>query len=126
MPGCRVCWTGDATQLHRDMPEMQYVIGKEGGEIWTDFYAVPKERAEPQGRLCPDQLPADPAVNAKEVQAHGYPSTDARVEKLLPKEILENPILYPAQDLLTPLEFGAAATLTDPNRAEIMARFKAA
>ena len=58
--------------------------------------------------------------------AHGYPSTDARVEKLLPKEILENPILYPAQDLLTPLEFGAAATLTDPGRAEIMARFKSA
>jgi spermidine/putrescine transport system substrate-binding protein len=28
--------------------------------------------------------------------------------------------------LLAPLEFGAAATLTDPNRAEIMARFKAA
>ena len=68
----------------------------------------------------------DPAVNAKEVQAHGYPTTDARVKKLLPKAILENPILYPAQDLLTPLEFGAAATLTDPGRAEIMARFKAA
>src|SRR4051794_41704808 len=29
-----VCWTGDATQLHRDMPEMHYVIGQEGGEIW--------------------------------------------------------------------------------------------
>ena len=37
-----VCWTGDATQLHRDIPEMQYVIGKEGGEIWTDYYAIPK------------------------------------------------------------------------------------
>jgi spermidine/putrescine transport system substrate-binding protein len=66
-------------------------------------------------------------VNAKEVLAHGYPTTDDRVERLLPKEILESPILYPAQDLLTPpLEFGAAVTLTDPNRAEIMARFKAA
>ena len=40
--------------------------------------------------------------------------------------MLENPILYPAAGLLDPLEFGAAATLTDPRRAEIMARFKAA
>ena len=29
-------------------------------------------------------------------------------------------------DLLNALEFGAAATLTDPNRAELMARFKSA
>jgi spermidine/putrescine transport system substrate-binding protein len=40
--------------------------------------------------------------------------------------MLENPILYPAAELLSPLEFGAAATLTDPLRAEIMARFKSA
>ena len=67
-----------------------------------------------------------PDVNAKEVQAHGYPSTDSRANALLPKEILENPILYPAKELLAPLEFGAAQTLTNPLRAEIMARFKAA
>ena len=45
---------------------------------------------------------------------------------LVPKEMLENPILYPAAEALSPLEFGAAATLTNPLRAEIMARFKAA
>ena len=40
--------------------------------------------------------------------------------------MLNDPILYPAAELLTPLEFGAAATLTNPARAEIMARFKSA
>jgi len=30
------------------------------------------------------------------------------------------------QELLDALEFGAAATLTDPNRAELLARFKSA
>ena len=68
----------------------------------------------------------DPAVNAKEVQAHGYPSTDSKTNALVPKEMLDNPILYPAAELLSALEFGAAATLTDPLRAEIMARFKSA
>jgi spermidine/putrescine transport system substrate-binding protein len=123
---CSVCWTGDATQLHRDMPEMQYVLGREGGEIWSDFYAVPAQAANRKGGYALINFLLDPAVNAKEVLAHGYPTTDSRVEKLLPEAILSSPILYPAQDLLTPLEFGAAATLTDPNRAEIMARFKAA
>jgi hypothetical protein len=36
------------------------------------------------------------------------------------------PIVYPDEASLTPLEFGAAVTLTDPGRAELMARFKSA
>ncbi|MEZ5776526.1 MAG: extracellular solute-binding protein [Hyphomicrobiaceae bacterium] len=121
-----VCWTGDGTQLHRDMPEMQYVLGKEGGEIWTDYFAVPKGAPNREAAYALIDHLLTPEVNAREVQAHGYPSTDSRTNALLPKEILENPILYPAKDLLDPLEFGAAATLTNPLRAEIMARFKAA
>ena len=30
-------------QLRRDMPEIKYIIASEGGEIWTDFYVVPKD-----------------------------------------------------------------------------------
>ena len=68
----------------------------------------------------------DPQINAKEVHAHGYPVPDNRVTAMLPKEMTENPIMYPAKELLSALEFGAAVTLTNPLRAEIMARFKAA
>jgi spermidine/putrescine transport system substrate-binding protein len=121
-----VCWTGDATQLHRDMPEMQYVLGKEGGEIWTDYYAIPKGAPNPDAAYALIDFLLTPAINALEVQAHGYPSTDSRANALLPKETLENSILYPAKELLSPLEFGAAQTLTNPLRAEIMARFKSA
>lgn len=121
-----VCWTGDATQLNRDIPEMKYVLGKEGGEIWTDYFAVPKGAPNREAAYALIDHLLTPEVNAMEVKAHGYPSTDSRVNALLPKEILENPILYPAKELLSPLEFGAAATLTNPLRAEIMARFKAA
>jgi spermidine/putrescine transport system substrate-binding protein len=121
-----VCWTGDAVQLHRDIPEMQYVIGKEGGEIWTDFYAIPKGAQNPDAAYAFIDYILTPDVNAREVEAHGYPSTDSRTNALVPKAMLENPILYPAKDLLTNLEFGAASTLTNPLRAEIMARFKAA
>ncbi|MCP4296171.1 MAG: spermidine/putrescine ABC transporter substrate-binding protein, partial [Proteobacteria bacterium] len=46
--------------------------------------------------------------------------------ELLPKEMSEDPIMYPAKELLDPLEFGAAGTLTSPLRAEVMARFKSA
>jgi len=121
-----ICWTGDGKQLNTDMPEMAYVLGKEGGEIWSDYYAIPKSAPHREAGYALINFLLDPAVNAKEVLAHGYPVADSRTNKLLPKELLDDPILYPAQELLAPLEFGAAATLTDPNRAELMARFKSA
>ena len=121
-----VCWTGDAKQMNRDMPEIVYVIGKEGGELWSDFYAIPKsaERVDAASALIDFLL--TPEINAKEALFHGYPVADARVNKLLPPEVLNDPIIYPAAELLSALEFGAAATLTDPARAELMARFKSA
>jgi spermidine/putrescine transport system substrate-binding protein len=121
-----MCWTNDAAQLHRDIPEMQYVLGKDGGEIWVDHYAIPKGAPNREAAYAFVDYLLTPEINAKEITAHGAPSTDARTNKLIAKEILENPILYPAAESLSTLEFGAAETLTNPLRAEVMARFKSA
>ena len=121
-----IAWTGDGLQLNRDMPEIDYVLGKEGGELWSDFYAIPKEAPHLDAAYALINFLIDPKVNAAEVAVHGYPVPDNRTTALLPKEMTDNPIMYPAQELLNALEFGAAVTLTDPLRAEIMARFKAA
>ncbi|WP_413875836.1 ABC transporter substrate-binding protein [Albidovulum sp.] len=121
-----VCWTGDGKQMNRDMPEIEYVLGKEGGELWSDFYAIPKGAPRMDAAYALINFLLDPAVNAKESLFHGYPTADKRVDALMPPEVLNDPILYPAQELLDALEFGAAVTLTDPNRAELMARFKSA
>lgn len=121
-----ICWTGDGKQLNTDIPEIDYVLGKEGGELWSDFYAIPKGAPHTDAAYALINFMLDPEVNAREVLAHGYPVPDSRTNALLPEEMLNDPILYPAAELLDALEFGAAATLTDPNRAELMARFKSA
>ncbi|WP_152220170.1 PotD/PotF family extracellular solute-binding protein [Pseudomonas sp. SCB32] len=121
-----MAWTGDASQLHRDNPEMTFVLGKEGGEIWSDFFAIPKGAEHKDAAYAFINYLLDPQHNKLEVLAHGYPSGDKRVDALLSKAMLDDPIMYPAAERLSPLEFGAAATLTSPARAELMARFKAA
>lgn len=121
-----MCWTYDGAQLHADMPEIDFVLGKDGGEIWTDFYAIPKSAPnKPAGYALLNYL-MDPANAVKEHIANGAPTTDSRVIALLPQEITSNKIVYPDEAALSPLEFGAAVTLTDPGRAELMARFKSA
>jgi len=121
-----MCWTNDGAQLNRDIPEIQFVLGSDGGEIWSDFYAVPKSAAnKPAGYALLNFL-MDPQNAVKEHIANGAPTTDSRVMSLLPADITGNKIVYPDEAALTPLEFGAAVTLTDPARAELMARFKSA
>ena len=62
----------------------------------------------------------------REFASHGYPTSDSRVDAMLPASTVTDPILYPAKELMDGLEFGAAQTLTDPGRAEVIARFKSA
>ncbi|MFD1326694.1 ABC transporter substrate-binding protein [Mycoplana ramosa] len=121
-----MCWTGDATQLHRDIPEIVYILGKEGGEIWSDFFTIPASAPHKDAAYALIDFLLEPNMAAKEAQFHGYATGDSRVDALLPAEMRESEILYPAAELLNALEFGAAVTMTNPQRAEILARFKSA
>lgn len=121
-----MCWAGDATQLHRDMPEIAYILGKEGGEIWSDFFTIPASAPHKDAAYALIDFLLEPNMAAKEALYHGYATGDSRVDTLLPAEMRESEILYPAADLLNALEFGAAVTMTNPQRAEILARFKSA
>jgi spermidine/putrescine transport system substrate-binding protein len=121
-----MCWTNDGAQLNRDMPEIKFNLGKDGGEIWCDFYAIPKDAQNKPGAYALLDYLMTPDVAVKEHIFNGAPTTDSRVFGLLPKDVTENLIVYPDEAALKPLEFGAAVTLTDPNRAELMARFKSA
>jgi spermidine/putrescine transport system substrate-binding protein len=121
-----MCWTNDGVQLNRDIPEITYGLGTDGGEIWTDYYAIPKDAPNKAAGYALLNYLMDPANAVKEHIANGAPTTDSRVMSLLPPEMVASKILYPDEAALSPLEFGAAVTLTDPARAELMARFKAA
>ncbi|MCP5075443.1 MAG: extracellular solute-binding protein [Rhodobacteraceae bacterium] len=121
-----ICWVGDGKQLNKDKPEMNYVVASDGGELWSDFYSIPADAPSPDTSYAFINYMMDPKTQALDAEAHGYPTSDSRVSAIQPEAVRTDPILYPAQELFDGLEFGAAQTLTDPTRAEVMARFKAA
>jgi spermidine/putrescine transport system substrate-binding protein len=121
-----MCWSNDAWQMTRDMPEIAYEIATDGGEIWTDYFAIPaKAHNKPAAHALINHL-LKPDIAVREHLANGGTAIDSRVSALLPSEILANEIIYPDEAKLTPLEFGLAVVMTDPTRAEIMNRFRAA
>src|SRR3990172_7347595 len=121
-----MAWTGDGVQLHRDISTIEYVIGDEGGEIWSDFFAVIASAPHRAAAYAFLDYMATPKVMAKDAEFHGYPIVDSAAIDLLPDAFTSNPIIYPDAASLAPLEFGAAVTLTDENRAELWARVKSA
>jgi spermidine/putrescine transport system substrate-binding protein len=121
-----MAWTGDAAQLNRDIPEIEYVIGSEGGELWSDFFAVVKGAPHREAAYAFLDYMSTPKVAAQDADYHGYPLVDEYATGLLPESFTSNSIIYPDDKLLTALEFGAAVTLTDENRAEIWNRVKSA
>lgn len=121
-----MCWSNDACQMHRDVPEIAYEIATDGGEIWTDYFAIPaKAHNKPAAHALINHLLL-PEVAAREHLVNGGTPTDSRVRGLLPPEILADEIVYPDEAKLTPLEFGLATVMTDPTRTDIMKRFRAA
>ncbi len=121
-----MAWTGDAAQLNRDIPSIQYVLGTEGGEIWSDFFSVLANAPHREAAYAFIDYMSTPKVMAKDALFHGYPVVDSAATALLPVEFTSNKIIYPDAAALSPLEFGAAVTLTDENRAELWARVKSA
>jgi spermidine/putrescine transport system substrate-binding protein len=92
-----MCWTGDGKQLNNDMPEIEYVLGAEGGELWSDFYAIPKGAPHTRRRLRADRLPGHPRGGGEGSAGAWLSGGGQRVNALLPQELLNDPILYPAQ-----------------------------
>jgi spermidine/putrescine transport system substrate-binding protein len=90
------------------------------------YFSVPKGALQRAAADALIDFLLTPENNRDEVLAHGYPVADKRVLDLLPTAMRADPIMFPAVELLQPLEFAAASALTNPLRAEIVARFKAA
>lgn len=117
-------WSGDAMQLNRDNPKMIYGFGDEGNEVWGDYYMIPEDSQNLDAAYALLDFFLTPEINVKEILHTGYASTDSRTDALLPRKILDNPIVYPPA--ATPLEFNTSAAMISAQRAEIYASFKAA
>lgn len=121
-----MCWSNDAYQLTQDSDDIAFSLGSDGGEIWTDYFAVPSKARNPRGAHALINHLMHPNTAAKEHLCNGGSIVDSRVKSFLPEEILSNKIIHPDEASLTPLEFGIAEVLTHPARAEIMNRFRSA
>ncbi|MDU5696613.1 MAG: extracellular solute-binding protein [Haemophilus parainfluenzae] len=93
-------WNGSVRIAKKEQAPLNMVFPKEGPVLWVDTLAIPKTSKNPDGahKLINYLLGAKAAE--KLTLAIGYPTANLEAKKALPKEITEDPSIYPPAEIL--------------------------
>ncbi|MCC7263443.1 MAG: spermidine/putrescine ABC transporter substrate-binding protein [Candidatus Latescibacteria bacterium] len=102
-----VVWSGDALRaIEEDLRgELAYVVPSEGSIVWADVMVIPAQAPNPEAAHQFINYLLDAQVGAQLSRFTRYASPNQAARALLPKEDLENPVLYPAPEVLSHLEY---------------------
>lgn len=92
-----VVWSGDAVYMKRENPNLEYVIPKEGSNIWYDSMVIPKtsQNKELAEKFIDFMCSTDVAY--KNADYIGYSTPHKEVMGMLPEELVSDPAYYPAE-----------------------------
>lgn len=114
-----------AEVVAKEPNRLAYVVPKEGGTFWMDNLAIPTKARNVENAYKFIDFVMDPQVNAEIVDGVSYASANVPAKKLIDPKILDDPAIYPSDDVLSRCEFiediGDATTLLDEYWTEIKA-----
>jgi len=98
-------WNGDLYKAKKENPQLDFIYPKDGFVVWVDNFAIPKDAPNSANayKFLNFMLRADIAKTI--TLDNDFPTTNLAAQKLLPSEIRNNPIIYPARDVLKHGEF---------------------
>ena len=100
-----VMYSGDAAMMRQENKSLEYIIPKEGTNIWYDSFAVPKQSKNPEGAMAFINFMSRPDIAAQNATHNvGFATPIPEAIALLPKALREDPVAYPDFDRLPPLE----------------------
>lgn len=123
-----VVWNGDALRAIEEDPrgELAYVVPREGSIIWADVMVIPAQAPNPGAAHQFINYLLDAQMGAQLSRFTRYASPNKAARALLPREDLENPVLYPPPEILSHLEYqrevGEAVRLYDEVWTEVKSR----
>lgn len=103
--GISVMYSGDALMMVDENPDLEYIIPKDGTNLWYDCFAVPKNAKNPEDAMAFIDFMCRPEIAEMNAEySVGYTSPIPEAIELLPEEIKENPLAYPDLDNMPPTE----------------------
>jgi putrescine transport system substrate-binding protein len=109
-----VGWSGDVFQAKKraleaaestkkKAVEVDYALPKEGTLMWFDSFAIPKDAEHAEEAHAFINFMLRPEIAARNSNAMAYANGNLESQKLIDKEVLNNPSVYPPPEVLAKL-----------------------
>lgn len=93
-------WNGDTYLANKENPRIQFIYPKEGYILSIDSMVIPIGAHHIESAYKFINFILRPEIAKKISLETGYASPNLTAVKMLPKEVLNNPIIYPDQEVL--------------------------
>jgi len=93
-------WNGDINQVMHDDKDLDYVVPKEGTNLFIDNLAIPKDAPHPNNALAFINHILDAPVEAEICNTIHYATPNAAARKLLSPEEQNNKTIYPPPEVI--------------------------
>jgi spermidine/putrescine transport system substrate-binding protein len=99
-----VVWSGDAAEMISENEKLDYVVPKEGSNLWFDNMVIPKTAKNIEGAHKFINFMLDPKNAAQNAEYVGYSTPNQKAIDYLPEEISNDKRFYPDLDSVQNLE----------------------
>nr|WP_236908216.1 spermidine/putrescine ABC transporter substrate-binding protein [Clostridium sp. Cult3] len=104
-----VVWSGDAVAMIRENENLEYVIPKEGTNLWFDNMVIPKTSKNKEMAEQFINFMNRPEIAARNTDYIGYSTPNFKAMELLPEDIINSKVAYPTDE-----EMGDVEIFKDP------------
>lgn len=94
-------FSGDALMVQEEHEEIQYIVPREGGNIWADYLVVMQGSNNKELAYALVDFLNEPEHAAQLAEFVYYATPNNAAAKLLPEEFLKDPVIYPSEEVLS-------------------------
>jgi spermidine/putrescine transport system substrate-binding protein len=97
-------WSGQAADMMWENEDIDFVVPKEGSNLWFDNFVIPKTATNIEGAHAFINFMLDPEVAAQNADYVGYSTPNLSALDLMDPEVVEDERFYPDEDTRSNLE----------------------
>ena len=99
-----MCYSGEVLQLQAANGDLKYVVPKEGSNYFIDSWVIPANAENKENAEAWINFLNKPEIALKNFEYITYSTPNTGAQELLDEELLENPAVFPGEDILSKCE----------------------